>query len=107
VNCERTTDYGSRISGLKLTSLIALFVFLLCRVTSGAFTIDSSTPIFRINLNEHPILLNFNEILHIQKISFFFIFQNDFILRTKMTLKGGLLSIVFPTGLGKIISFLY
>jgi uncharacterized membrane protein len=31
VDCERTTDYRSRISCLKLTSLIALFVFLLCR----------------------------------------------------------------------------
>jgi hypothetical protein len=39
--CERTTDYRSRISCLNLTSLFALFVFLLCR---RAFTIDSSTP---------------------------------------------------------------
>jgi hypothetical protein len=33
-------------------------VFLLCRLTSGAFTIDSSTPTLRRNLNEHPIFLN-------------------------------------------------
>jgi hypothetical protein len=33
-----------------------LFVFLFCRLMSGAFTIDSSTPTLRINLNEHPIL---------------------------------------------------
>jgi hypothetical protein len=32
VDCERTTDYRSRISCLNLTSLFALFVFLLCRV---------------------------------------------------------------------------
>jgi hypothetical protein len=31
-----------RITGL--TSLFALFVFLFWRLTSGAFTIDSSTP---------------------------------------------------------------
>jgi hypothetical protein len=36
----------SRISCLNITSL---FAFLLCSLTSGAFTIDSST------LNEHPI----------------------------------------------------
>jgi hypothetical protein len=40
---------------LNLTSLFALFVFLLCRLTSGAFTNDSSTPTSRRNLNEHPI----------------------------------------------------
>jgi hypothetical protein len=28
---------------------------LLCRLTSGAFTIDSSTPTLTGNLNEHPI----------------------------------------------------
>jgi hypothetical protein len=50
---ERTTNYRSRISCLNLTSLIALFVFLLC----GAFTIHSSTPTLKINLNEHPIHL--------------------------------------------------
>jgi hypothetical protein len=55
VKCERTTDYRSRISCLNLTSLFALFVFLLCRLTRSAFTIDSSTPTLRRNLNEHPI----------------------------------------------------
>jgi hypothetical protein len=40
----------------NLTSLFALFVFLFCRVTSGAFTIDSSTPTSTRNFNEHPIL---------------------------------------------------
>jgi hypothetical protein len=38
-----------------LTSLFALFVFSLCRLTSGAFTIDSSTPKLTGILNEHPI----------------------------------------------------
>jgi hypothetical protein len=55
-DCERTTDDRSRLRCLDLTSLFALFVFLLCRLTSGAFTIDSSTPTLRINLNEHTIL---------------------------------------------------
>jgi hypothetical protein len=41
----------------RLTSLFALFVFLLCRLTSGAFTIDSSTPTLRKNLNEHRLHL--------------------------------------------------
>jgi hypothetical protein len=36
-----------------------LFVFLFCRLTSGAFTIDSSPPTLRRNLNEHPIQINF------------------------------------------------
>jgi hypothetical protein len=40
---------------LNITSLFALFVFLFCRRTSGAFTIDSSTPTLTINLNEHAI----------------------------------------------------
>jgi hypothetical protein len=38
-----------------LTSLFALFVFSLCRLTSGAFTIDSSAPTLTGILNEHPI----------------------------------------------------
>jgi hypothetical protein len=50
VNASRITD-----NCLNLTTLFALFVFLLCRLTSGAFTIDSSTPTLTINLNEHPI----------------------------------------------------
>jgi hypothetical protein len=57
VDCERTTDSRSRISCLNLTSLYALFVFLLWKLTSGALTIDSLTPTLRINLNEHQILL--------------------------------------------------
>jgi hypothetical protein len=40
----------------NLTSLFALFVFLLCRLTSGAFTIDSLTLTLMRNLNEHSIL---------------------------------------------------
>jgi hypothetical protein len=30
---------------------------VVCRLTSGAFTIDSSTPTLRINLNEQQIVL--------------------------------------------------
>jgi hypothetical protein len=40
---------------LTATSRFALFVFLVCRLTSGVFTINSSTPILKIILNEHPI----------------------------------------------------
>jgi hypothetical protein len=52
VNASRITDH--------LTSLIALFVLLLCRLTSGTFTIDSSTPTLRINLltRYYDIVLN-------------------------------------------------
>jgi hypothetical protein len=35
--------------------VFALFRFLLCRLTTGAFTIDSLTPTLRINLNEQSI----------------------------------------------------
>jgi hypothetical protein len=59
VDCERTTDYRSRISYLNLTSLFGLFVFLLRSLTSGAFTIDSSTPALRIKLTENPIYFNY------------------------------------------------
>jgi ABC-type polysaccharide/polyol phosphate export permease len=55
VGVEESIRYRSRISCLNLTSLFALFVFLLCRLRSGVFIIDSSTPTFRIHLNEHPI----------------------------------------------------
>jgi hypothetical protein len=44
-----------QISCLNLTSLFALFVFLLGRQASGAFTIDSSIPTLRIIKNEHWI----------------------------------------------------
>jgi hypothetical protein len=47
VNAPRITD--------QLFQLFPMFVFLLCRLTSGAFKIDSSTPTLRRNLNEHPI----------------------------------------------------
>jgi hypothetical protein len=47
----------SVVNCLNLTSLFALFVFLLCRLASGAFTIDFSTPTLRRNLNEHLTFL--------------------------------------------------
>jgi hypothetical protein len=53
VNVPRITDTDHLF---KSNLIFSLFVFLLCRLTSGAFTIDSSTPILRINLSEHPIL---------------------------------------------------
>jgi hypothetical protein len=49
VNAPWITDHGSAL--FNLTSLFALVVFLV----SGAFTIDSSKPTLRINLNELPI----------------------------------------------------
>jgi hypothetical protein len=54
VNAPPVT-HSLRISCLNLTSLFALFVFLQYRLTSGAFTIDSSTPTLTGNLNEHPV----------------------------------------------------
>jgi hypothetical protein len=44
------THHESQINCLNLTSLFALFVFLFCSLTSGAFTIDSSTPTLNIQL---------------------------------------------------------
>jgi hypothetical protein len=58
VDVEEPIVNSSRISCLNLTSLFALFLFSLCRLTSGAFTIDSSTPTLKRNLNEHPIQLD-------------------------------------------------
>jgi hypothetical protein len=52
VNAPQITDHGSAV---KSNLTFALFAFLLYRLTSGVFTIDSSTPTLRINLNEHPI----------------------------------------------------
>jgi hypothetical protein len=45
----------SRISCLNLTSFFVC-IFTLQTDECGAFTIDSSRPTLRINLNEHPIL---------------------------------------------------
>jgi hypothetical protein len=42
VNAARITDHGSAVC-------------VVCRLASGAFTIDSSTPTLRRNLNEHPL----------------------------------------------------
>jgi hypothetical protein len=47
---------------LHLTSLFALFLFLLRKLTSGAFTIDSPTPTLERNLNEHPIVQTGNTV---------------------------------------------
>jgi hypothetical protein len=71
VGAERTTDYGLRISCLNLTSLFALFVFLLSRLTSGAIPIDSSMPTLRRNLNEHPILQTIKNGFEIEQLKHF------------------------------------
>jgi hypothetical protein len=55
VGVEESIVNAPRISRLNLISVFTLFVFLLCRLTSGAFTIDYSTPTLRRNLNEHPV----------------------------------------------------
>jgi hypothetical protein len=55
VGVEESIVNAPRITDHNLTSLSALFVFLVYKLTSGAFTINSSTPTVRINLNEHPI----------------------------------------------------
>jgi hypothetical protein len=63
VNVPRITTL---INCLILTSLFAFFfVFNLQvddRLTSGAFTIDSSTPTLTGNFSEHPIQCNQNTI---------------------------------------------
>jgi hypothetical protein len=66
-----TTDYRSRISCLNLTSLFALFVFLLCRLTSG--DPKSSIPTLRRHPNEHPIVEDYhnNKISKSPKIVYF------------------------------------
>jgi hypothetical protein len=60
VNVPQITDHGQLFKSNLTFQLFALFVFLLCRLRSGAVTIDSSTPTLRINLNEHPILVFIN-----------------------------------------------
>jgi hypothetical protein len=55
VNAPWITDHHRTRITDQLTSLCASFVFLLCRLTRGASSINSSTPTLRINLNEHPI----------------------------------------------------
>jgi hypothetical protein len=56
VNVPRITHHG--LAG----SITSLFMFLHCRLMSGAFTIGSSTPSLRINLNEHPTKVIVSEI---------------------------------------------
>jgi hypothetical protein len=87
----------SRISSLNPTSLSALFVFSLCRQTSGAFTIDSSTPTLRINLNVFPphlislyrtVFLHNSNYLYIPKIILFHsLFNLYFCLHLFYTIK--------------------
>jgi hypothetical protein len=54
VNVPQITDHGQLFKSNLTFRLFVLFVFLLC---SGALTVHSSTPMLRINLNEHPILV--------------------------------------------------
>jgi hypothetical protein len=56
VGVEETIVNAQRIIRcLNLTSLFALFVFLVFRLTNGAFTIDSFTATLTGYLNERPI----------------------------------------------------
>jgi hypothetical protein len=60
VNASRTTDQL-----FKSNLTFCVFVFLLCILTTGAFTIDSSTPTWTGNLDVHPILcFNINSCLN-------------------------------------------
>jgi hypothetical protein len=43
------------IENASAVYILPQFLRCLCFYTSGAFTIDSSTPTFTGNLNEHPI----------------------------------------------------
>jgi hypothetical protein len=53
VNTPQITDHGSAVFKCNLTFCVVC-VFTL-QTNGGAFTIDSSMPTLRINLNEHPI----------------------------------------------------
>jgi hypothetical protein len=85
VGAERTTDYGSRISFLNLTSLFALFVFLLSRVASGVIPIDSSMPTLRRNLNEQPILQTIKNGFEIEQLKHFNLKPKDILRLYKNT----------------------
>jgi hypothetical protein len=78
VDCERTPDYRSRISCLKLTPLFALFVFLICRLTSGAFTIDSSTPTLKYHIRMQ---------INLEKIFYYFFNFTTFIMLRLLFIK--------------------
>jgi hypothetical protein len=57
----------SIVNGPRITEITnQLFVFLLCRVTSGAFTIDPSTPTLRIHLKEHLILQGYSQMIVVE-----------------------------------------
>jgi hypothetical protein len=45
------------IVNASAVSILPQFLRRLCFYTSGAFTIDSSTPTLTENLNEHPIFI--------------------------------------------------
>jgi hypothetical protein len=64
----------------KSNLIFALFMFLLSRLPSGAFTIDSSTPPLRRNLNEDAILVR-------HKISNYMLFQLFFKRLNKLNVK--------------------
>jgi hypothetical protein len=55
VNAPRNHVLHTADQLFKSNLTFCVVVFLLCRRTSGAFTIDSSTPTLRRNLNEHLI----------------------------------------------------
>jgi hypothetical protein len=59
VDCERTTD---QLFKFNLTFCVVC-IFIVCRLTSGGFTIDFSTPTLRIHLNEPPIVFTYLVIL--------------------------------------------
>jgi hypothetical protein len=56
---------------LFLTSLLALFVFCLCKLTSGVFTIDSSTSTLRMNTRSDTYLYKFL-LLQIHRLRYFY-----------------------------------
>jgi hypothetical protein len=57
---EKSIVNPPRISCLNLISLFALFVFLVWRLTSDAFTIDSSTPTSTPHLKKNTL---YNEVI--------------------------------------------
>jgi hypothetical protein len=55
VNVQRITDYGSADQLFESNLTFSVVCVFTRRLMSGAFTIDSSTPTMKRNLNEYPI----------------------------------------------------
>jgi hypothetical protein len=55
VGVEESIENAPRITDQLFKSNLTFCVFLICRLTMGAFTVASSAPTLTGNFNEHPI----------------------------------------------------